>query len=127
MTMRPVATVLVFVALLAAVILASSAPLAAAHTCKAKAVREAWGHDGGFFFLEAGKGKIWKEVSQNNVIVSSFREVKREPDQIFLFNDSRNVGIVLKDDLCGISENGDPQYNILYKGRFMPVADCTKE
>mmetsp|Transcript_80259 Transcript_80259/g.93722 ORF Transcript_80259/g.93722 Transcript_80259/m.93722 type:complete len:123 (+) Transcript_80259:73-441(+) len=96
-------------------------------TCKVGKSHSAWKHGGGTFRKTAPGSLEWIEYDGNGVAGSSFMEELKEGDQIVITNAERGISILLRNDLAGIRNKGEHNFQQLYQGGWMRVADCTKD
>jgi hypothetical protein len=98
---------------------------AGAKECKLKKSKTAWKHQGGSFRKEGGGSLNWIEYDGEGKPGSTFVEELREGDQVVIRNDERSIAILLRGDLAGIRNKGEHNFQQLYQGHWMQVADCT--
>jgi hypothetical protein len=97
-----------------------------ARLCVPSKTATMWRHGGGTFKRTPGSAAEWREYSKENVPNDSkFRQVHVEGTSIIIQDDERNVQVLLREDLAGIRNVGEPQFQQLYQGEFVKVVDCT--
>ncbi|KEG09910.1 hypothetical protein DQ04_04451010 [Trypanosoma grayi] len=84
----------------------------------------AWKHDGGSF-LRDGTSLTWHEVDNSGSRIASFTEHSRQEGQVVLFDERRNMHLLLRSDLCAVRNNGEQNFRQLYAGKFLKTVDCT--
>ncbi|KAL7711182.1 hypothetical protein N2W54_001908 [Lotmaria passim] len=113
--------------------------LAEAKDCVTKnpATMMAWKHGQGSFecvnclgttadAVNAGAvRRQWREYDRERKLLNLFVEEMREGLQVVLRDDSRDIAILLRSDLCGIRTGNEQNFRQLYGGGFMSVIDCT--
>lgn len=98
-----------------------------ANLCKVGKSNSAWKHNGGIFRRKGPKSIEWVEYDNDGKAGSDFVEETREGDQLVIGNQERGISILLRHDLAGIRNRGEHQFQQLYQGGWMKVADCTKD
>ncbi|CUG90241.1 membrane-associated protein, putative [Bodo saltans] len=98
-----------------------------ANLCKVGKSNSAWKHGGGIFRRKGPKSIEWTEYDNDGKAGSDFVEETREGDQLVITNQVRGISILLRHDLAGIRNRGEQQFQQLYQGGWMKVADCTKD
>jgi hypothetical protein len=98
-----------------------------ANLCKVGKSNAAWKHNGGIFRRKGLKSIEWTEYDNDGKPGSDFVEETREGDQIVITNHARGISILLRHDLAGIRNRGEQQFQQLYQGGWLKVADCTKD
>jgi hypothetical protein len=83
-----------------------------------------WKHAQGSF-KKMPNGRDWQEVNNDGTLGSSFRQIHEEGSSIVIRNDEREVELLLRDDLCGIKNKGESQFQQLYPGSWIQILDCT--
>lgn len=98
--------------------------LVAAKECRAGAARQVWKHSKGSFKHVPGTND-WQEVNEDGSLGSLFRQVLTEGTSIVIRNDDRKIELLLRDDLAGIKNEGEQQFQQLYGGGWLSIVDCT--
>ncbi|CCW62948.1 unnamed protein product [Phytomonas sp. EM1] len=102
-----------------------SASTVLANRCVAKDAMTVWKHDKGIF-RKAKHSNIWSEYNASYELITSFREEKRSQDGVIIHNDESGVSILLRHDICGFKALEESNFQQLYHGSFMRVADCSE-
>ena len=97
---------------------------ACAKECRSGADRMVWKHEKGTFKNIPGT-KNWQEHNNDGTLGSLFRQIHQEGTSIVIRNDEREVELLLRDDLCGIKNKGEGQFQQLYPGGWVKIVDCT--
>lgn len=95
-----------------------------AKECRAGAEREVWRHEKGSF-KRMPNGRDWQEVNTDGTLGSLFHQVHTEGTAVVIRNDERKIELLLRDDLCGIKNEGEQQFQQLYGGGWAKIVDCT--
>jgi hypothetical protein len=119
MTLR---AAVVLCALLAVALLPAGA---AAKECQMGRSGDFWKHEKGSFKRVRGT-KTWHEYNAENEKGGEFKQIQTEGTAFVLHSKDRNVDILLREDLAGIRNKGEQQFNQLYGGAFLKSVDCTK-
>ena len=110
--------------LVAAVLLAVLPAAADARDCKMGKSGHVWKHEKGTFKRVLGT-KTWHEYNENNEKGGEFKQTLIEGSSYVLHNKDRNVDVLLREDLAGIRNKGEQQFQQLYGGSFVKTVDCT--
>ena len=92
--------------------------------CSVTSDPRVWVHDNGQFRHLKNTNK-WVEMNDKNEVVSTFEEEQRVDMQIVIGSREREVSILLQGDLAGIRNKGQQNFQQLYGGGWVKVADCT--
>lgn len=112
-------------AIAAAILLIALASIVEAKDCRITNAVSAWKHGGGSFKRE-GNTKNWVEYNDKGIPGTRFEESQREgPSTLVLFDPKREIHILLRDDLAGIRNKGEHQFQQLYQGHWLKTVDCT--
>merc|ERR1711991_720670 len=86
--------------------------------------RAVWRHEKGSF-KRLPNGRDWQEMNADGTTGSLFRQVHQEGTAIVIRNDEREIELLLRDDVCGIKNKGEQQFQQLYPGGWARIVDCT--
>lgn len=92
--------------------------------CRPGPERQVWKHEKGTFKSVAGT-KQWQEYNSDGTLGTLFRQIHQEGTAIVIRNDEREIELLLRDDLCGIKNKGESQFQQLYSGGWLKIVDCT--
>ena len=92
--------------------------------CKPGPERQVWTHENGSFRKQPN-GRDWQEMNNDGTLGSLFRQIHQEGTSIVIRNDEREIELLLRDDLCGIKNKGEEQFQQLYGGGWVRIVDCT--
>ena len=106
------------------VVCAMLALCTSAKECKPGPDRHVWKHEKGSFRKQPN-GRDWQEVNNDGTLGSLFRQIHQEGTAVVIRNDEREVELLLRDDLCGIKNKGEQQFQQLYGGSWVRIVDCT--
>ncbi|KAH9597611.1 hypothetical protein LSM04_004777 [Trypanosoma melophagium] len=95
-----------------------------AKECDLKQGMRAWKHDGGMF-LRDGNSVTWHEMDSKGTSIAVFTEQTRQDGQIILFDEKRNMQLLLRSDLCAVRQGDQEDFHQLYAGHFLKTVDCT--
>eukprot|EP00759_Apiculatamorpha_spiralis_P015398 PhF_6_TR22051/c0_g1_i1/m.31297 len=98
--------------------------LTEAKKCSVSSDPRVWAHDKGQFRHVRGTNK-WVEMNDKNEVVSTFLEEQRAGSQIVIGSTEREISILLQSDLAGIRNKGQHNFQQLYGGSWLKIADCT--
>lgn len=99
--------------------------LISSKACRVTKSNSAWKHAGGSFRRKSSGSLEWIEYDGEGKAQSEFVEETREGDQLVITSHQRGISILLRHDLAGIRNRGEHQFQQLYQGHWMRVADCT--
>ncbi len=97
---------------------------AAGKECRPGPERAVWRHEKGSF-KRLPNGRDWQEMNADGTTGSLFRQVHQEGTAIVIRNDEREIELLLRDDVCGIKNKGEQQFQQLYPGGWARIVDCT--
>eukprot|EP00008_Paramoeba_atlantica_P015169 CAMPEP_0201495002 /NCGR_PEP_ID=MMETSP0151_2-20130828/51399_1 /ASSEMBLY_ACC=CAM_ASM_000257 /TAXON_ID=200890 /ORGANISM="Paramoeba atlantica, Strain 621/1 / CCAP 1560/9" /LENGTH=103 /DNA_ID=CAMNT_0047883687 /DNA_START=44 /DNA_END=355 /DNA_ORIENTATION=- len=102
-----------------------SAKNISAATCTLRNEPRLWQHDKGEFRRSRGKSNSWEEINEEGQITSRFTQQQLSGRQVILRNNERDITLVLTEEMAGIRGKGQEQFQQLYAGSWVKIADCT--
>lgn len=98
--------------------------LTEAKRCSVSSEPRVWVHDNGQFRHIRGTNK-WVEMNDKNEEIWTFEEEQKHGEQVIVHSKERELSILLQGDLAAIRPKGQQNFQQLYGGQWVKVADCT--